>query len=165
MIATLYSSLVSRKVTDHVSVITTIGSGILLTDRIDLEEDYLRRLSDDGEIDHCNRKYHRIYYGDEEYINPDSFIKDTYIPGVDDWPKTRRAILARLSSFERRDLLLRGLDLVTFRRFCDTRGNPDLSSDERNVLKHCTKELSPLRPEKVRIIQDVYYRLMGDLSL
>ena len=67
----------------------------------------------------CNRTYHRVYYGDARYQNPDTFLIDDFKKDYDDWPKTRKAILNRLNKFDKRAQCLRSLDLVTFRKLVE----------------------------------------------
>jgi len=160
ILAALFRDLMDGVLQEHESVITTVGSGILLSKHVDLEKEYLERLTDDDPLDLCNRSYHRVYYGDEQYVNPDTFSKDKYIPGADDWQKTRNAILRRLNLDSNRALALRGLDLITFRRFCETRCIPKLGDEEKRILRYCVKNIGHLHQKKKELIQLVHSKLM-----
>jgi Icc-related predicted phosphoesterase/DNA polymerase III delta prime subunit len=165
LIKKLYRDITSGKITEHEMIRSTIGSGILLTNDAALEKHYLASISDDSSLDKCNRSYHRIYYGDAGYRDPHSLLEDKFIAGQDDWPKTRQAIVFRLNSKNNRALALRGLDLVTFRRLCETRGRPNLRSEEILILRECVKDLGGLPVTKTQIIRNEHARLLKLLSL
>ena len=159
--AELYSDVIQGPVGDHAMVMGTIGSGVLFTRHLDLETDYLNKVANGGLHDKCNRSYHRVYYGDDNYDSPDTFGRDDYSFGHDDWRRTRIAIVKRLSSHTQRAQTLRGLDLVTFRRFCETRGVPKLTDLERRVIRECVYELGNLSTEKKALLTEEHDRLMG----
>jgi hypothetical protein len=136
----------------------------LLADDISLERRYLQSLSNGGPTDTCNRTYHRVYYGDESYRSPATFLEDNCQIGKDDWCKTRGAILMRFSSINPRALKLRGLDIVTFRRLYETRQVPKLGEKEMRIINNCTTALNSLPPEKARIISDEHHQLIETIS-
>lgn len=138
----LYHDLSNDKISDHVMVVNTIGSSLLFTDNYELIEHFLENLLKGTSNDICNRTYHRVYYGDASYENPDTFLIDDFKNNYDDWPKTRKAILNRLNQFHKRAQCLRSLDLVTFRRLVETRGLPSLNSQETESIKKCTDGLN-----------------------
>lgn len=156
----LFEQILDGSITDHEIVGTTVGSSILLMNDAGLEKAYLNRLSDDGPWDRCNRTYHRVYYRDTGYTDPDTFISDHFQEGCDDWPKTRQAILTRLSSGEERAIKLRSLDLVTFRRLCQTRGIPTLNADQIAVLENCANAPKGLSKERIVVLKEEHVRLM-----
>lgn len=156
----LFEQILDGSVTEHEIVCTTVGSCILLMNEARLERAYLDRLSDGGSWDISNRTYHRVYYGDAGYADPDTFISDDFQEGCDDWPKTRQAILTRLNSCEERAIKLRSLDLVTFRRFCQTRGIPALNADQIAVLENCINTPNGLSKERIVVLKEEHVRLM-----
>lgn len=161
----LYLDIVSGKVIEHPMNIGTIGTGILLTNDPRVESMYLASISNGGREDIRNRTYHRVYYGDAIYKDPDTFLSDDYINGTDDWPKTRQAILRRFESVDPRSQALRGLDIVTFRRLCETRGIPNLELMQIQILKESVKKLDHLPKRKVEIIVAEHNKLLQLLNI
>jgi len=137
----LYEGLVSGNISEHPMIRGTIGTAMLLKNDADVEKGYLMLIADGSADDIRNRAYHRVYYGDEIYHDSDTFSRDDFKKGRDDWPKTRRAILKRLASSDTRAQALRGLDIVTFRRLCETRGTPMLEKREKEIIKSCVRDL------------------------
>ncbi|MCJ7508280.1 MAG: hypothetical protein MUO85_06060, partial [candidate division Zixibacteria bacterium] len=160
----VYKEIVSGGLREHPMVTNTIGSGILLTNDVDIERIYLSTLSNNSANDICNRIYHRVYYGDAIYSNPNTFLNDHFTWGKDDWPKTRQAILNRLESSDSRAHALRTLDLITFRRLCETRGMPRLDQKHRDIIKACANNLDQVDVEKARFIRQEYTKLMNSLD-
>ena len=160
----VYKEIVFGGLREHPMVTNTIGSGILLTNDVEIERIYLSTLSDNSANDKCNRIYHRVYYGDASYSNPNTFLKDDFTQGKDDWTKTRQAILNRLESSDLRAQALRGLDLITFRRLCETRGVPRLDDMQREIIKGCVDSLDRVGAEKADLIRQEYRKLMKFLD-
>jgi hypothetical protein len=158
----LFDRLVARTLWEHEMVVNTVGSSILLLDDAELERAYIERLSDDGAVDRCNRSYHRVYYGDAGYTSPDGLLRDELAGERDDWPKTRQALLRRLSSQEDRDVRLRSLDLVTFRRLCETRGIPRLGEEELRIISDSTIDLGVLIEDRRDVVRSEH-SLLCDL--
>jgi len=163
-ICELYADLVSNRITDHVMVISTVGSGVLLAKNYQLAKMYLNSLSANSPVDICNRAYHLVYYGDSSFEDPATFLKDDFVAGEDDWPKTRREIVRRLKSNATRALALRGLDLVTFRRFWETRRIPTLDADSTSAIKHCVDDTGSLDKSAVEILREEHEKLLTSLG-
>ena len=164
-ICDLYLEIISGERIEHPMVYTTVGSGVLLSNSADLSRKYLISLSNDTPQDICNRIYHRVYYGDVEYKNTKTFFVDEHGLGTDDWINTRANILKRLESNELRSKVLRGLDLVTFRRMCETRGNPALSHVEQGAIVHCLDNVEGLSQPVIQLLREELEKLIFVLNL
>jgi hypothetical protein len=165
LLKNLYREITSGKIKEHPMNVGTIGTGILLTNDPEVEKLYLASIANDGIDDIRNRTYHRVYYGDAAYKNPDTFLTDPHSFGVDDWPKTRQAILSRLKYEDDRSQALRGLDIVTFRRFCETRGIPRLEPSQLQILRNSVERLNHLPSQNIQIIVEEHAKLMAILNI
>ena len=87
-------------------------------------------------------------------------FRSRFAIGSDDWPKTRQAILTRLASHDGRAIKLSTLDLVTFRRLCETRGVPAMTRDELSVLETCATDLTGLSPGRAGLVRREQERLV-----
>ncbi len=155
ILSSLYKDLANGIIEDHAMIMSTVGSGILLTDNIELESDYLDKISNNSIWDICNRSYHKVYYGDSDYENPDTFTVDNFTADIDDWEKTRKAILKRLGKVDIRSKALRGLDLVTLRRLCESRGFTQFDDIECEKIRNCIIDLEGLSEKKQkRLLED-----------
>lgn len=160
----LYERIRAGKVHEHPMVSGSIGTGVLLTNDADVEGQYLNSIADGSADDVRNRKYHLVYYGDCEYVGPDGYLQDSPTPGQDDWPRTRAALIKRMTSSGPRARALRGLDIVTYMRFCQTRGVPDHTPEDLGVLQTCTDDLGDIPQGKVDIIRAWHNQLMETLG-
>jgi predicted phosphodiesterase len=156
----IFEQVLSGKIDEHPVVANTMGSGILLVDDARLERAYLDRLCDGGPMDICNLNYHRIYYGDAAYGGVDQLMVDSAAPGNDDWSRTREAIVRRMQSVVGRDARLRSLDLVTFRRLCETRGKPPLRDGEHAALAAACSDLHVLSPNRRQTVSEEHTKVM-----
>jgi len=156
----LFLRLNSGEFSEHEMVKSTVGSSMLLMNDERLERMYLTSISDNSANDVCNRVYHLVYYGDANYSEPGTFLKNN----LEDWPKTREAILYRLNSDEPRAQALRALDLVTFRRLCETRGVPELDSKQKEIIRKCIDNLR-LQSGKQKIIREEHKKLTEHLGI
>lgn len=156
----LYWDIRRKKALEHPMVIGTIATGVLLSNDIEVEQDYLDHISNGLEDDIRNRKYHLVYYGDHAYEGSGTYLTDLPRPGVDDWQRTRAALLRRLSSLDQYEQLLRGLNIVTYTRFCQTRGVPEHAPEQIRILKTCTDNLQGIPAEKAELIKAKHSHLM-----
>lgn len=156
----LFRKLNSGESSDHEMIKSTVGSSMLLMNDERLERMYLTSIADNSANDVCSRVYHLVYYGDANYSDPDTFLEDS----LEDWPKTREAILYRLNSDEPRAQALRALDLVTFRRLCETRGVPELNSEQKEIIRNCI-DTPRLQSGKQEIIGQEHKKLTEHLKI
>ena len=112
-----------------------------------------------------NEIYKDDYFTDIMVIEVGEPDEDNIKKDIDDWPKTRHAIIDRLKSFNKRQQCLRGLDLVTFRRLAETRGIPNLDHDEIKIIKNCASDLNHVSVEKARSIKEQQQKLMKVLNI
>lgn len=155
----LFSAMSVGNIKEHEMIYTTVGSSILFLNDDQLEKKYLESIANNSTNDICNRVYHLVYYGDASYNEPDTFLKDYFETGKDDWPKTRQAILSRMQSSEARNQKMRGLDIVTFRRLYESRGVPNVSEMQKLIIKNCAKSLD-LPDRKIELIRAELDRLV-----
>lgn len=159
VIVKLFNDLFNGSIKDHEIVITTVGSSMLFMREKDYEKRYLSAVAEGGSIDVCNRVYHLVYYGDAAYRSPDTFLEDIRMT----WPKTKHAIIERLKKRDIRSQEIRSLDLVTFRRLCETMGMPELTEEEKEVINICAESLT-LEAEKCSIVNHEHEKVLQTLS-
>jgi len=148
----LFNKITSGEMIEHPMVKGTIASGLIIMGDIETERIYLNNLKNDTPDDIRNRKYHLVYYGDKHYEGPDGFLIDQIMTS-DDWGKTRSALVKRFKSKRKRDIMLRAFDLVTFRRFCETRRYFRMSPEERESIDQADKGLDNIPEDKIELIK------------
>ncbi|MFD0516947.1 hypothetical protein [Paractinoplanes durhamensis] len=118
--------------------------GAILHGREDVESEYMLMLEQPEEAI-LNRSVQMVYFGD---VHGDLH---TFRDGGEDWPKSRRAILGRLSQNSVRDRRLRLWDLKTLKSFLTTREDTGLDARELHVLHGLVdSKVSTARDEEIR---------------
>jgi len=150
----------NKQIKEKPFVIGTILSGfVTIKGHYDIEQRYLSKLNNDSELDIRNRKYHLAYYGDTVVSNLQDFEKDI-IKTNDDWEKTRKVLLKRIGSKDLRDQYLRTLDLITIKRFLETRIKTSLKISEVLSIVKVDRKYKDLDKEKVKIIRNERRKLI-----
>ncbi|GMT45803.1 MAG: hypothetical protein IEMM0006_1635 [bacterium] len=158
-IVAILNDIESNKINETPFVIGTILSGfVTIKGHYDIEQRYLSKLNNDSELDIRNRKYHLSYYGDNVVKSLQDFEKDN-IKTSDDWQKTRKVLISRIISKNLRNQHLRTLDLITIRRFLETRKKTILSFNEVIAILKVDRKYMDLEKEKVKIIRREWYKL------
>lgn len=160
----LYQKVRAGEIAEHPVVTGTIASGLCLMNNEDGETDYLGKLENDHPDDVRTRKYHLVYYGDLPYRGPDDYMVDTPTIGVDDWPRTRAALVRRMRSVDERDLRLRALDLRVFRRLVETRMRKEFTESEILAVAGARRGMEILPAYKQQFIEKDVTRLMEIIS-
>jgi len=106
------------------------------------------RRSDD--LDGSNRGYHLAYYGDLRRETPPPYMD----PGNTPWPQTRRALAARLSDDGQTRRHSRAVDLYTFSRFTEVRGER-LTAPESSIIAGIQDELATYPDDIQGIISNI----------
>jgi len=106
-----------------------------------VEEEFYSELCGDDTFDRMNRWYHRYYYGD-------LYADEKEGPGLDDGTgSAKRAVeqlLRRLGRTQSRHLYLRRIELLTLRKFLETRSLEGLDSNVTDRLNKIEQEVSLL---------------------
>jgi nucleoside phosphorylase len=160
----IYDDVREGRSPEHPMVKGTMASGLILMNDEQCELDYLDNLHEGHPDDVRTRTFHLVYYGDLPNRGPDSLLTDKKKSGLDDWKRTRTALVSRLQSDRERDLRLRAFDLRVFRRFCETRGYRDFTSEERAAIVTAQMGIDLLPTYKQAVINeevDKLLRLMG----
>ena len=126
-------------------------SAILQGD-FETEKSYIQTLTPDSEADLINRSMDLAYNGD---VNEEPhYYKDLHFV---DWTLTKSAILLRLDSIKKRDILLRWWDLRSLKLFLVNRGGSGFNSKDLAIVKSCKlithkKRQVELQKEKEEIL-------------
>ncbi len=156
----ILENIENEQIKEKPFVIGTILSGfVTIKGHYDIEQRYLSKLNNDSELDIRNRKYHLAYYGDTVVSNLQDFEKDI-IKTNDDWEKTRKVLLKRIGSKDLRDQYLRTLDLITIKRFLETRIKTSLKISEILSIVKVDRRYKDLDKEKVKIIRNERRKLI-----
>lgn len=159
-----YAKIAAGEIREHPMVIGTLVSSLILLDNFEIEHEYLLSLRDNSANDIRTRKFHLVYYGDSHEKGPVSYLSD--VPrGGDDWPRTRRALLRRMRSAGEREVKLRGLDVVTFRRLCETRRYFRSTDEEMAAVNQALNGIESLPNEKRDFLREEVLRLKTILGI
>ena len=102
-------------------------------------------MQNNDELDSLNRGYHLAYYGDIEGQNP-----PYYDLGQGSWQQTRQALVNRFRHESAAKRNSRLVDLYTFRRFLEKRGDK-ATSEEVEVIETIVNNLASY-PVGVRLM-------------
>jgi hypothetical protein len=114
------------KIENNLFVKLSIGFGLIKLCQFDVEEELYTKLVENGKWDIGNRGYHLVYYGDWQPEESPPY-KD---PGSVSWDNTMSALLRHIESPAARHVAIRRVELLTIRRFIETRGNPGPLDEE-----------------------------------
>ena len=156
----IYDGVREGRIPEHPMVKGTMASGLILMNDEQGELDYLGNLYEGHPDDVRTRTFHLVYYGDLRNKGPDSLLIDEPTPGVDDWRRTRAALVGRLQSVNERDLRLRAFDLRVFRRFCETRLYREFTPEERAAVATARIGIEALPKYKQALINDEVDKLL-----
>ena len=157
----LYSKVARGEIVENSIVKGTMASGLMLFNDETCEVDYLAQLKDDSPDDIRMRVYHLVYYGDLVDRGPDTYLVDKVRRGVDDWPRTRAALVGRIRSHDERALRLRAFDLTIFRRLCETREYRGFTDSEKAAILSAQEGVLLLPCYKRRIISEEVERIIA----
>jgi len=104
-------------------------------------KEFVNEMQCNAELDSLNRGYHLAYYGDIKGQNP-----PYHDSGKGSWQQTRRALIDRFGDNSDAKRNCRIVDLYTFRRFLETRGEKP-TAEELEVIKAILRNLDSYQTE------------------
>jgi DNA polymerase III delta prime subunit len=121
-------------------IVRTIAVSSIIQDNLEIEKDYLTRVSSEEKVDSVNRGFCLVYHGDFSRK-----LGDYEDDNTSSWRKTRNAFFAKLSDATVREQRLRWWRLLTIRRFLETRNEfKTVTSTEREMLEQADKNIESL---------------------
>ncbi len=149
------------KIEKNLFVKLSIGFGLIKLCQFDVEEKLYGKLMEDDEWDIGNRGYHLVYYRDW-HPNVSPPYRD---PGNIPWDNTMSALLRHIESLAARHIAMRRVELLTIRRFMETREKRGPLDEE--ALHSIERAIREIKPDKEDEIPEEFYQKMetayGDL--